>query len=1600
MMKYFLLFGAFIWCISQISAQNSQRSEPGGLSLFETETAQVMSDIVTEGSMMTLKQKVLEKILSEQPKQMTLRIPAPDGNSEWVLLLRKNEVLSDDIIIQTSDGRQLMRSETQSQAVHYRGEIQGIAASVLAISFFSGELMGVISNGQSNYDLGLLKDDPMGRYVLYKANDIYQKLPFDCDPVSVDDTNDDGAEQRVGGLTCGKAGFRMYYECDYQMYLDRSSNATNVVNYVTGLHNVVNVLYNNEGLNSTISEIFVWTTADPYRTLTSSSSYLTNFRNTRTSFNGNLAHLLSTRNTNLGGIAYVDVLCNSPNRYAYSNITNSYQQFPTYSWSVMVVTHEIGHNLGSPHTQSCTWPGGAIDNCYPTEGGCPQGPAPVNGGTIMSYCHLTANGINLSNGFGPLPGNLIRNRTLNAPCLDLLPGSQTIALGCIPTTTNPFNNAGIGPVQVQLNNIDFPSPSANNGVFTDYSCTVGDTLTEGTTYTIRVLTTGGNRQNARAYIDFNGDNVFSAGELVLSSNGTTTGNVWHQATFTVPTTALKNTPLRMRVLSEFFGTSNPQPCGVLPYGQAEDYAIFIAGSASVSTGALSASSVCSGAGINVPFTATGTFNSGNVFTAQLSSASGSFSSPVTIGTLTATGSGTITATIPAGTVSGSGYRVRVISSDPSLVGSESSTILGITGTVTPSVSIAITGGGSNIICAGTSVTFAATATNGGSSPSYQWRINGANTGTNSPTFTSSTLTNGQVVSCVLTSNAACASPQTATSNGISMTVNPIPSPSVSGGGTICSGASVTLTASGGASYLWSTGATSASISVNPLSTTTYSVTVSSAAGCSAQTATTVTVNQSITPTFTAIAPFCQGSPAPLLPTTSNNGVIGTWSPSVVSNATSGTYVFTPNAGQCATTTSLSSSVLPLPSASITGNLSICPGQSTTLTASGGTSFLWNTGATTATINVSPEETTSFQVSVQNSQGCTASAEATVAVSNSSGAAPARPIAIIGNTIVCDGTQGEIYSIAPVANAASYNWELTNGTIVSGQGSTQIAINLPAVYSSTAIRVQSINECGVASTARSLTVRAPAKSATPGVISGPTEACTNATGILYSCLPVENAVTYNWSISAGSISPVGDATSASANFPNSFSSVIVEVASVNQCGISSGTRKLTVKQPGVVTPGAITGNTATCDGVSGELYSIAPVAGASAYYWQTSVGTISGSNSGTEISVNFPASYSSMVISVQSINACGALSNVRKLTVKPPAKTATPGAISGDAGICPGSTGVFSISPVNNASEYFWETSDGVILGASNGTSVQLQAPSSYSSLVLRVYSVNACGVMSSARSLTVRPPAVVKPGSISGPALEVCSGSTGLIYTVAPVAGAASYNWIASNGTIVSGQGTNSIVFNAPEAYSSLTLRVQSANQCGTLSSTSPVLTVSSVPARPASITGPIEVCTGAPLTFTSSTVAGATGYQWTLPSGWTLVSGQGMATVNVLAGSAGGTLRVDATNVCGSSLSRTRSISVIPCLLSSPDVEEPVSMIPTKGRSLNIFPNPASDKVIILGEDITEVHLMDIRGSLISAKRYQAEQKVEIDLNYPMGMYLIRIAGEGWSEVRKLLIQ
>ena len=300
--------------------------------------------------------------------------------------------------------------------LHYRGVVDGDASSLVAISVFDGEISGVVGTKAGNYVIGKMSDKS-GRHVIYNDRDLPTADLGECG------TPDSGLPYSAKDLADLEPGQKdanncvnVYLEIDYSIFQQRGSTA-NVTSFITGLFNQTAILYANEQINLVLSELYVWDTPDPFNA-GSSGDNLTAFRNTRTSFNGDLAHLVSFQAS--GGVAYVDVLCVPSYAYGFSSINNSYNNVPSYSWSVSVLAHELGHNFGSQHTHACVWNGNntAIDGCYAPQGSCAQPSGlPSNGGTIMSYCHLTSAGINFNNGFGPQPGNLMRNRAYNGSCL-------------------------------------------------------------------------------------------------------------------------------------------------------------------------------------------------------------------------------------------------------------------------------------------------------------------------------------------------------------------------------------------------------------------------------------------------------------------------------------------------------------------------------------------------------------------------------------------------------------------------------------------------------------------------------------------------------------------------------------------------------------------------------------------------------------------------------------------------------------------------------------------------------------------------------------------------------------------------------------------------------------------------------------------------------------------------------------------------------------------------------------------------------------------------------------------------------------------------------
>jgi hypothetical protein len=364
---------------------------------------------------------------SKEVKAMNLSIPAKDKILVLELIEVTDSFYSYEVI--TSDGKKFPANR---DIKHYRGVVQGDVNSLVSISFYEDEIMGLICTGEGNYNI--VKDIQSNTHVLFNEKNLKQKLDFECGTIDDDHSfsyetemllrqRNSFNEQQTSLQTTlidKKVGF--YFETEYDIYQTRGS-VSSVEAFISGLFNQVAILYQNEDIQTSIASLYIWIADDPY-TGTSTSSLLYQFKNIRTSFIGDLAMLLTFRSSVGGGeAAGFNGLCNPSNRQkmAVSMLYNSNNDFPTYSWSVYVVTHEYGHLFGSRHTHGCVWNGDntAIDGCAGyVEGSCSLPGYPSGGGTIMSYCHLSGRpGINFNLGFGPQPGNVIRNSVINASCL-------------------------------------------------------------------------------------------------------------------------------------------------------------------------------------------------------------------------------------------------------------------------------------------------------------------------------------------------------------------------------------------------------------------------------------------------------------------------------------------------------------------------------------------------------------------------------------------------------------------------------------------------------------------------------------------------------------------------------------------------------------------------------------------------------------------------------------------------------------------------------------------------------------------------------------------------------------------------------------------------------------------------------------------------------------------------------------------------------------------------------------------------------------------------------------------------------------------------------
>jgi gliding motility-associated-like protein len=258
--------------------------------------------------------------------------------------------------------------------------------------------------------------------------------------------------------------------------------------------------------------------------------------------------------------------------------------------------------------------------------------------------------------------------------------------------------------------------------------------------------------------------------------------------------------------------------------------------------------------------------------------------------------------------------------------------------------------------------------------------------------------------------------QCATTTTLTITVNPNVTPTFTAVAPICSGAALAplpTTSTNGITGTWSP-------ALNNTATTLYTFTPT-AGQCATTTTMTITVNSNVTPTFAAVGPYCSGAAVPALPTTSTNGITGTWSPAI-NNTNTTLYTFTPTVGQCATTTTITITINPNVTPTFTAVNPICNGAALaplSTTSTNGITGTWspalnNTATTTYTFTPTAglcATTTTMNIvvnpipvptAVADSVNCNGGSTGSVTVSSVT--ASAGPYTYSWNTIPVQNTQ--------------------------------------------------------------------------------------------------------------------------------------------------------------------------------------------------------------------------------------------------------------------------------------------------------------------------------------------------------------------------------------------------------------------------------------------------------------------------------------------------------------------------------------------------------------------------------------------------------------------
>ncbi|MDD4602603.1 MAG: T9SS type A sorting domain-containing protein [Bacteroidales bacterium] len=516
-------------------------------------------------------------------------------------------------------------------------------------------------------------------------------------------------------------------------------------------------------------------------------------------------------------------------------------------------------------------------------------------------------------------------------------------------------------------------------------------------------------------------------------------------------------------------------------------------------------------------------------------------------------------------------------------------------------------------------------------------------------------------------------------------------------------------------------------------------------------------------------------------------------------------------------TSLPVLVYPLPTPAITGPTQVCIGstENSYSTESGMTNYLWtiSSGGTitaggtdtsnTVTIKWNTSGSQTVKVNYTNSNGCQAPQQTVLNVTVHSLPVPV----ITGPSPVCINSTNNIYST--LSGMTNYLWTVsTGGVITSGAGTSSITVSWNTTGAKT-VSVTYLDTFGcspAAPTVFNVTVQAlPVPT-----IQGPTTSCMGSTGIIYTT--ETGMLNYQWNISSGGTITGGDSTNVITVTWNNSGPQSVSVSYANPIGCASAnptTKPVTVNTLPVPT---ITGNANPC--INSGNYPYSTEIGMTGYQWTVSPGGLIASGSGTnKIYVNWISGGSQWVkVNYTSPAGCSAINPTNfDVTVNP--MPGTPGTITGMSLVCSGSSGIpYSVDSVANATTYIWNLPMGATIASGEGSrSITVDFSATASSGNITVSGNNSCGGGAPSPAFPVSVTTIpLAADTITGPD-TVAAGSTGVIYSIPPVAHATSYLWTLPQGaSITSGDSTNVITVDFPMSAVSGNITTLGYNLCGT----------------------------------------------------------------------------------------------------------------------------------------------------------------------------------------------